>query len=97
MAARLVCDARIQATPTVASSKRPAQAVNAAPMKAFSAPLRHAAPAFAPTLLSNRARDVTMRSVAPVEAGTPVNPNVGTVSIQFNASRVTHCIRVPPS
>jgi hypothetical protein len=80
MAARLVCDARIQATSTVASSKRAAQAVNAAPIKAFSAPLRKAAPVCAPTL-STRARDVTMRSVAPVEAGAPVNPNVGTVSI----------------
>ena len=80
MAARLVCDARIQATATAASSKRAAQAVNAAPMMTFSAPLRKSAPAFAPTLLSTRARDVTMRSVAPVEAGAPVDPNVGTVS-----------------
>ena len=80
MAARLVCDARIQTTSTVASSKRAARAVNVAPMKTFSAPLCHAAPAFAPAFLSTRARDVTMRSVAPVEAGTPVNPNVGTVS-----------------
>jgi len=79
MAAQLVCDARIQATSPVASSKRAAQAVNAASIKAFPAPLRKAAPAFTPTLLSTRLRDVTMRSVAPVEAGAPVNPNVGTV------------------
>lgn len=99
MAARLVCDARIQATSTVASSKRAAQAVNAAPIKAFSAHKCKAAPAFAPTLLSTRARDVTMRSVAPVEAGAPVNPNVGTVSMKhfFNALGVSRHFRVPLS
>jgi hypothetical protein len=94
MAARLVCDARIQATSPVASSKRAAHAVNTAPIKALIAPLRKAAPAFAPTLLSTRARDVTMRSVAPVEAGAPVNPNVGAVSILFNAPRVSCHFRV---
>ena len=80
MATRLVCDARVQASSTAISSKRAAQAVTVAPIMARNASLRQAAPTFGTAMRSNRARDVAMRAVAPVEAGKPVDPNVGTVS-----------------
>lgn len=74
-----MCDARVQATNTAVSSKRAAQAVNTAPIVIRNACLRPVAPAFGSVLRTNRARDVAMRAVAPVEAGKPVDPNVGTV------------------
>ena len=80
MATRFACDARIQPTCTAASSKRAVQAVNAAPLNVRKTVLRQSISTFTPVLRSSRARDVAMSAVAPVEAGAPVDPEVGTVS-----------------
>ena len=83
MAARLVCDGRIQAiNHSVSSSKRTAQVAAATPTNSRIVSARQMVPALTPALLSARARarDVSMAAVAPTEAGAPVNPLEGEVS-----------------